>query len=160
MAKNKQLSFHALPTHHIWCSETFSISQTQDGFEGKKIYWYHDSGKTAESIWQSFKQQTTQNVSNSGINGRLAAWSSKWVTWRGQHWLGSKCHSVSVLVAVVVEMMVAAVAVVWLWRNYFSSGTILPNFIFIYLFILGLMNYATHNFDHITSNYSVIMTKC
>jgi hypothetical protein len=39
-------------------------------------------------------------------------------------------------------------------RNYFI------NFIFIYLFILGLTNYATHNFDHITSNYSVIMTKC
>jgi len=39
------------------------------------------------------------------------------------------------------------------FRNYFIK-------LHIYLFILGLMNYATHNFDHITSNYSVIMTKC
>ena len=27
-----------------------------------------------------------------------------------------------------------------------------------YLFILALMNYETHNLDHI--NYSIIMTKC
>jgi hypothetical protein len=38
-------------------------------------------------------------------------------------------------VEVVVEVMVAAAAVVvLLWRNYFSSGTILSPFIFIYLF--------------------------
>jgi hypothetical protein len=137
----------------------FSFSQNSRWFwreGGLLVSWYMPNCRIHLTKFQT----TTQNVSNRGFTGRLAAWSSNRVTGRGQHWLGSKHHSVSVSVEVVVEVMEAAAAVVLLWWNYFNSGSVLSHFKLIYLFILGLVNCATLNFDHITSNYSVIMTKC
>lgn len=106
--KKKQLSRHAMPS----LLTTFSVVRLflfpvlKMAFKRRRFTNIIIRQNCSLHL-TSYKQQITQNVSNSGINGRLAAWSSHMTTWKGQ-WLGSKRHSESVSVVVVLVMVAAS----------------------------------------------------